>query len=290
MIVHATATGAPCGHYSEADTFECPKCGRMCCYCAGVHDEQFGHCDDCWSKREGAILYGKHDADCATCNGDGLVIVGWNDDAYENIEGPCPDCQSAKQAVSRIRFTGTEPRAHASEYSPGWTLDVPQIMPPSIPQRLIGCDGREEHVPVGAMSPELKRKAEELLLQEQSKDSPNQTETYKRQPATSGKLHEGPPAREVAAMEAPSRSRGEAPTGGALLKPAYVASPRLVPMTARLRETLDHLRGAKDSGVADVAASAVASADRPQPAAPITTYPSGICEFTAPDGSTFGRF
>lgn len=30
---------------------------------------------------------------CPECDGDGLVVVGWDDDAYENIEGPCPRCR-----------------------------------------------------------------------------------------------------------------------------------------------------------------------------------------------------
>jgi hypothetical protein len=47
-------------------------------------------------------------------------------------------------------------------------------------------------------------------------DSLSKPETYKPPPSTHGKLQEGPPAPAVAAMEAPSRSRGEAPTGGAL--------------------------------------------------------------------------
>lgn len=30
--------------------------------------------------------------ECATCDGDKLVVIGFNSDAGENIEGPCPDC------------------------------------------------------------------------------------------------------------------------------------------------------------------------------------------------------
>jgi hypothetical protein len=29
---------------------------------------------------------------CPECEGDGLVIVGWDADSYENIEGNCPSC------------------------------------------------------------------------------------------------------------------------------------------------------------------------------------------------------
>jgi hypothetical protein len=29
---------------------------------------------------------------CPECEGDGLVIVGWDDFSYENIEGNCPSC------------------------------------------------------------------------------------------------------------------------------------------------------------------------------------------------------
>ena len=29
---------------------------------------------------------------CPECGDDGLVVVGWNEDAYENIEGRCPSC------------------------------------------------------------------------------------------------------------------------------------------------------------------------------------------------------
>jgi hypothetical protein len=29
------------------------------------------------------------DDGCPECGGDGLVVVGWDDDSYENIEGPC---------------------------------------------------------------------------------------------------------------------------------------------------------------------------------------------------------
>lgn len=68
-------------------------------------------------------------------------------------------------------------------------------------------------------------------------DSLSKPETYKPPPSKRGKLQEGPPAPAVASMEAPSRSRGEAPTGGV-----------------------------------------------------VRSYPSGILEFTAPDGATFGRF
>lgn len=47
-------------------------------------------------------------------------------------------------------------------------------------------------------------------------DPINQMETYKRQSSEARQLQEGPPAPAVAAKEARSRSRGEAPTGGAL--------------------------------------------------------------------------
>lgn len=30
--------------------------------------------------------------DCATCDGDKLMVIGFNSDAGENIEGPCPAC------------------------------------------------------------------------------------------------------------------------------------------------------------------------------------------------------
>lgn len=35
---------------------------------------------------------GAGQAICAVCEGGGLMIVGWNDDAYENAEGPCDGC------------------------------------------------------------------------------------------------------------------------------------------------------------------------------------------------------
>jgi hypothetical protein len=31
------------------------------------------------------------------CSGDGLVVVGWDPDAYENIEGPCPGCSACRR-------------------------------------------------------------------------------------------------------------------------------------------------------------------------------------------------
>jgi hypothetical protein len=35
-----------------------------------------------------------------TCGGDKLIVVGWDDDAYENIEGPCPGCPECEPAPS----------------------------------------------------------------------------------------------------------------------------------------------------------------------------------------------
>jgi DnaJ-class molecular chaperone len=31
--------------------------------------------------------------ECEVCDGDGRVVVGWNDDAYENDEAPCSPCK-----------------------------------------------------------------------------------------------------------------------------------------------------------------------------------------------------
>ncbi len=36
---------------------------------------------------------------CGTCDGDKIAVIGWNADAHENIEGPCPDCAAPVRAV-----------------------------------------------------------------------------------------------------------------------------------------------------------------------------------------------
>jgi DnaJ-class molecular chaperone len=41
------------------------------------------HLDDCEGNGSGQ---------CPDCDGEGTVIVGWNDDAYENIEAKCSQC------------------------------------------------------------------------------------------------------------------------------------------------------------------------------------------------------
>jgi hypothetical protein len=37
---------------------------------------------------------------CPQCEGEGTIVVGWNDDAYENIEGKCPDCNGTGFVVA----------------------------------------------------------------------------------------------------------------------------------------------------------------------------------------------
>ena len=39
-------------------------------------------------------------AACPACGGDGVIVVGWDADAYENIEGPCPECRPVTQPNS----------------------------------------------------------------------------------------------------------------------------------------------------------------------------------------------
>jgi DnaJ-class molecular chaperone len=33
------------------------------------------------------------------CDGDGLIIVGWDEEAYENIEGTCPECKGSGKII-----------------------------------------------------------------------------------------------------------------------------------------------------------------------------------------------
>lgn len=78
-IIHGTKDGMPFCNYTSDDTFVCPECERTCCYCFGCDDETPDLCDDCRER-------------CPTCEGDGLVVVGWDSDTDKAIEGPCPDC------------------------------------------------------------------------------------------------------------------------------------------------------------------------------------------------------
>lgn len=40
---------------------------------------------------------------CPDCGDDGLVVVGWNADAYENVEGPCPRRCPASMAWREVK-------------------------------------------------------------------------------------------------------------------------------------------------------------------------------------------
>ncbi len=40
-----------CG-WTPDQTFECPLCCRVVCYCNGCHDDMPALCDDCWYQLE----------------------------------------------------------------------------------------------------------------------------------------------------------------------------------------------------------------------------------------------
>lgn len=41
------------------------------------------------------------------CDGDGVIVIGWDEDAYENIEGDCPGCPRCRPC-SECGGTGVE--------------------------------------------------------------------------------------------------------------------------------------------------------------------------------------
>jgi len=41
----------------------------------------------------GGMFFDAGAIDCPLCDGDGLIVTGWNRDAYENIESDCPCCK-----------------------------------------------------------------------------------------------------------------------------------------------------------------------------------------------------
>jgi len=49
--VHATWDGSPGSHCKPNETFICPTCQRVCCYCYGCADEYPDLCDDCAAKQ-----------------------------------------------------------------------------------------------------------------------------------------------------------------------------------------------------------------------------------------------
>ena len=48
LIYHGLIETAAC-ELSADETFRCPSCHRLCCWCFGCGDSDV--CDDCWGKR-----------------------------------------------------------------------------------------------------------------------------------------------------------------------------------------------------------------------------------------------
>lgn len=94
----------------------CRLCGetRQECEAKGEcsNHHMHGHCllcdiDDAIEECKAALATTPPAADvgegaCSLCDGDGLVVVGWDEHAYENIEGPCPaGCQQPAEREGR---------------------------------------------------------------------------------------------------------------------------------------------------------------------------------------------
>jgi len=52
FVPHGVRDGETCGQWRPAQTFQCPICERIVCYCMGCDSDDGGGelCDECWCK------------------------------------------------------------------------------------------------------------------------------------------------------------------------------------------------------------------------------------------------
>lgn len=92
-VIHSPAdpTGRGTNMYERAAIIGCARRRQIAADGSGALTiTALGRAD--WARVQ-ATAQARKQRICRYCEGNGLIVVGWDPDAYENIEGPCPACQ-----------------------------------------------------------------------------------------------------------------------------------------------------------------------------------------------------